>query len=634
MNKILFTLIAIIGLSFCAGASEAQKEAIERKKADKTIRWGEGVSPSQEEAKEKAFSDLISKLSTTISIITDQKTTASGTDFNERVTAVTVGTIENCQEINYREGADWVCFLYVTEASLKKAAEERRETISQLIDLGREQEKALNIADALKYYNWALRMLNFYNEKLTVTNDGKTRDAKAWLSNHIPGMLGNIAITIPEEKIQYNPDDYDKYVVNLTATYNGKPVSALDISYFNGEAEMPVRCKNGEGVLLFPELAGFKTIDVRVNYEYAADGKNYDRALAAAYPRGWERMTFDDCAGIRIPVKINKDRISQGKISAPAPFTPDVPTDAATLANDMKALEKDGRKTIDRTFEENAGQYVAAMKAVEQAIRAKNPQMAQQYFTPEGFRIFELMMGSGKVTVAKSKIDYTVEKSNQFLVGKSIPVAIKVGKHTSNENVVFRFDGATGKIKSLAYALTKRAEDDIFRKADWAMDSRYSLLQFMEDYQTAFALKRADYIESIFSDDAYIIVGSVKPGAKKRFFEGAEMPGVDQVKYTQFNKDEYMRKVREDFRRKSFIQLVFEDTQISKVGGTEDLVDNEVLWIELKQQYTSSNYSDKGYLALQINMRPSGSLINIRTWTPYKVPMEELKERFPVQLDF
>ena len=62
----------------------------------------------------------------------------------------------------------------------------------------------------------------------------------------------------------------------------------------------------------------------------------------------------------------------------------------------------------------------------------------------------------------------------------------------------------------------------------------------------------------------------------------------------------------------------------------EGLIDHEVIWIELSQDYNSSIYHDKGYLALQINLRPDGSLINVRTWTPHFVPLEQLKQRFPI----
>lgn len=90
-----------------------------------------------------------------------------------------------------------------------------------------------------------------------------------------------------------------------------------------------------------------------------------------------------------------------------------------------------------------------------------------------------------------------------------------------------------------------------------------------------------------------------------------------------------MRNLEADFKKKDYIQLVFEDAEISK-AATDGFLDNEVLWIEIKQQYDSPSYSDKGFLALQINMKPSGSQINVRTWTPGFVELDELKKRFPI----
>lgn len=58
---------------------------------------------------------------------------------------------------------------------------------------------------------------------------------------------------------------------------------------------------------------------------------------------------------------------------------------------------------------------------------------------------------------------------------------------------------------------------------------------------------------------------------------------------------------------------------------------NDVLWIEIRQNWSvARGYNDTGYLALQINMKPSGSQINVRTFTPDFIPLDELKNRFPI----
>ena len=645
--KRLSSLLLILLCALPLFAQESKQEAMENIRTGGNYRWGEARSKRYEEARESARDDLSSKLFTTLVVDAQE----NNEERNYQVTSSSVGTVQNTQEIIFQEGDEWVCMVYISEDQLRAAIQDRKDAVVELIKIAQRQEQELRISDALKYYTWALRMLNTYKDKVKIDINGRRQDAKAWLTAHIPAMLDNIHISLSDNLIQDDPTVYDRYMVNLKADYAGMPVSTLQVSYYNGEHEIsPVTFKSGEGTLAFPSLAGFQKIDLRVLYDYAADGRLYNSYIETTYPKRFKRLPFDAQAGKSISFNIDRDVITQrgtptapdysatmGIPVQPAPQTGAPVTDSAGTSA-VDPIVKPPRATIERNFEENPVEYINKMKEVETAIRGKNPESVKQLFTGEGFKIFTMIMKSGNVSVTKKKPDFTVERSNNFLIGKGIPVAIKVGKHISRENIVFRFDPQTGLISSLAYALTKRAEDDIFRQAQWSNDSRYTLLQFMEDYQTAFGIGRLDYIESIFSDDAHIIVGSTnasRGGSKGCFLSRDELADLNfkepaNVRYHTYNKSEYLQNVARDFKTKSYIQLVFEDTYISKVGDTGGYTDNEVLWIELKQQYSSSNYSDKGFLALQINLNPSQSVIKVRTWTPYFVPIDYLKKHFPI----
>ncbi|MBD5213154.1 MAG: hypothetical protein HDS74_08730 [Bacteroidales bacterium] len=629
MRRIIFTLLSFCLALLCMAQTDVESR-MSRIRADSRYRWGEARSASYDEAKEAAREDLMHKLKTVLvsesSLVNDE--------FSNTTTSLTVATIENLEELMTQSGKDYVVMVYVSEADLRRAEEERKEMIADFVKQGISQEEQLNISEALKYYTWALRLLSTYQDKVNVKTPAGEKDAKTWLSSHIPGVLSNISISIPNEQISESPDDYDRYLVNIEATYDGRPVSMLDIGYFNGERMVsPVHCKSGRGVLPFHRLEGMNEVSIRVLYDFAQDGRNYSPTVASVYPKGYKRMNFDERASLRVPLKMKKDKMVKAESVPEVPAPRQSKSEAEAAQEDAAPIIKEPRKTIERPFSEKAQAYIDMMKRVEQAIRKRDTQSVRDCFTDEGFRLFQLMMGSGSVTVTKANPSYTVEESGNYIVGKSIPVAIKSSKHVSNEKIVFRFDPESGKIKSVAYALTQRAENDIFREASWGLDSRYALLQFMEDYQTAYALKRLDYIESIFSDNAIIITGTLSPKVRKRFYGPGEVSGLslgNKVTYKKHTKDSYIARLKEDFRKNSFIQLIFEDTYISKVSNIEGLVNNDVIWIELNQCYKSSLYSDRGYLALQINMRPKGSEINVRTWTPYFIPIENLKKSFPI----
>jgi hypothetical protein len=182
------------------------------------------------------------------------------------------------------------------------------------------------------------------------------------------------------------------------------------------------------------------------------------------------------------------------------------------------------------------------------------------------------------------------------------------------ENVVFTFDD-TQKISSLAFALSDVAISDIINKPTGfgTIGEKYFLIKFMENYKTAYALKRLDYIESIFADDALIIVGHVVERLRD-----VENPWLnnDIVRYNTYTKQQYLANLAGNFRRNEFINIRFEDNEVRKTER-----DNKVYGIQIAQHYYSSTYADKGYLFLMIDLNDTlNPKIYVRTWQPEKNP--------------
>lgn len=643
VKRISTIVLSMLAIWSVAQAQTPQQAAIERIKANKIYRYGEARATTEDEAKRRALDELLSGISQSVIAENHLKESLKKDDYdfelNTSMKSVSAMTLNNCETITYRDNNEWVALKYIRQEDIDAAFESRRQLIAELIETGIEQERQLNIAGALKYYNWARNMLSFYRERIKFDLDGRQTDAMSWLTTHIPAVIDNIKISLDDTKIEYDETDYDHYTVNLDATYNGEKLSNLDVTYFNGERQIgPVHAKSGLLSLKYPDLNDFNTIDFKIVYDYPEEASLYDNRLKIAYESD-SRANYDDRSMVTLPVKIKKNHIEakgdarrESGNSMP-PGTADASVFDKSAANTgAQVLKTDKIDVINRPDATEASQkLVESMQKVEQAIRAHSYESVRDLFTADGYSLFSTMMNSGKVSVSRAPEAYNVQSTSLFTVGSGIPVSIKNGRHVSNETIVFRFD-PDGLIKSVAYALSKRAEDDIFREASWNIESRYSLLTFMEDYQTAFALKRIDLFEKVFSDSAIIITGSVtQKNSKARIVEGDFKTKGKQVNYTTYSKDEYLAKLRRDFREKSYIQITFEDTRISKVddGG---LLDNEVLWIELKQQYSSSNYSDKGFLALQLNLKPTNSQILVRTWTPTFMEFSDLKKAFPIGL--
>ena len=140
-------------------------------------------------------------------------------------------------------------------------------------------------------------------------------------------------------------------------------------------------------------------------------------------------------------------------------------------------------------------------------------------------------------------------------------------------------------------------------------------LQFMENYKTAYSLKRLKYIESIFADDAIIIVGNVvKKASMVNSDLGKKAIFNDIVKYNRYDKDTYLNNLRDCFDAQEYINVSFSDNDIRhlKEGG-------QVYGVQITQDYYSTHYGDHGYLYLMIDMNDEDNpLIKVRTWQATK----------------
>lgn len=185
------------------------------------------------------------------------------------------------------------------------------------------------------------------------------------------------------------------------------------------------------------------------------------------------------------------------------------------------------------------------------------------------------------------------------------------------EDVVFTFD-KNQKIDCIAFGLDQKAKQDIMKRGAWTIEARQTIMQFLENYKTAYALKRLDYLKTIFDDDAVIIVGHVaeRTTAITKSKEGPMT--FKRNKYivrTQYSKEQYLKNLAACFRSNEFVNIRFANNDVRKAK------DGEVYGIQIKQDYYSTNYGDQGYLYLQVDLsNKKRPIIYVRTWQPEPDP--------------
>ena len=131
-------------------------------------------------------------------------------------------------------------------------------------------------------------------------------------------------------------------------------------------------------------------------------------------------------------------------------------------------------------------------------------------------------------------------------------------------------------------------------------------MTFLENYKTAYALKRTDYIRSIFDEDALIITGRILKNAGK----ANEYRAGKYVSLTRQSKAEYIQRLEKVFASQEFINVQFTDCKVLILGKIQSLYG-----IQIRQEYYSSTYSDSGYLFILVDLQDSTKpVIHVRTW--------------------
>lgn len=648
--RILLIVCTLCSAMFVS-AQRAQNVADNVRRKTDVYEYGEGYGATPQAARKSATFNLAQKFSVTVtnkqkeSYIRNDDSESLNISDEELMTTtlriVGMETLEWEETIKDSKGNEEVrchAFCYVNRQDMADAAKERVDRINEMINNGIEQEKLRQIGPALRYYNWAYTLIQCFKDDVRPKIDGQEKIAAVWLPAKIESVLHNIEFKVNEGEMIYSPDEYDKYTVGVDVTYNGDPIQSVDFKYFNGERNIDAMAKNGASTLKFVDLSNMNDFIFKVEYAYADQAaKSYDEEIQAACSSGSAFDSNSRVAQHRIPITIKKDKIKvNAKLAKEeeAQRNAELSTEAAAMA---PAPANTVAKLASRPVCDDQSS-VEKIMAVEEAIRSKKYDSVSDLFTPEAYETFRRMTNKNNLTINRKKGEqptYRIESTSLFKYGTGIPVTLKHGRNKIwNERIVFRFDHQTGLIKGVAYALSDRAEQDIFREASWDINSRYSLLTFMEDYQTAFCTKHIDFIRDLFSDNAIIIVGNKndKASSVSGMKDVTEIPAKQRPKFTfkQLTKQEYINNLAGLFKRESWIKVNYEENQIAK-AVTSGLLNHEVLWIEIRQNWdSSSGYNDTGFLALQINMKEKGSQINVRTFTPEFISIDTLKRHFPV----
>ena len=587
-------------------------QSIDEIKKNSNYIWGEGNGTTMSDAEGEALRQMSVQISVSVYNSSYDEESNDNSVQKAVLQSVSSAKFTNVQMRVLEEEPNARVFCFMPRSEVKKMFEKRANHITNMVDAGKTAESRMMIDEALRNYYWALVLAKTTPEPVEIEFNDKKGEATSLLPIKIKSVLAMINASVDEIQDGKN--------LILGFTYNGKPVSSLNFKYNDGQSIVgPIVARDGIGEASMASIPADGKLHLTYELRFRNEVDPTDSDIAGAFNAG---ILPNINSSVAIAIKNNSKKKAAAPVLASAEIL------AAQPTNDKRSIAMQNA--------DNTDDLQQAVLAVEAAISSNNPKSAFNYFTPEGYTLFaNLMAKNGKVTLVGKAQSHNFIIADGYIIGRATNIKrqFRNGK-AFMEKLVYRFNPESRKIESVAFALTQRAENDIMNAAaSWPEVSRWAILNFMEDYQTAFALKRTDYINSIFSDDALIITGTIlkKLNNAERAFDRSkslDLGGPKDIAYSQLSKTEYIDRLRKIFNTREYVHLQFEDnvTRMIDLPAINGINKGAAFGIEIKQRYESTGYSDDGYLTMVFDTRGKLPIIHVRLWQPDKNNMMSLQE--------
>lgn len=601
MKKTLFTIFLLLGFS-----ANIMAQNWDNIISSKKYYYGVGYGTTWEEAKNMALSSLIGQIAVNVS--SDFEHLIDETNINGKIDHETKvlnciktysqATLTNVTEWSVGEPPECTMRCYMERAEMERIFENRIIKAKEYIKVAEEYLVLRKIDSALKYYYWAYSLIR----SVQFPNEVKDENGNV-LVVRLPMIIENI---IDNVKIDFDSRT-DEYV-NIVLTYKGEPVSSIEFEYNNGQELCSGKGKDGRGMIEVRSTHEGKIYHINVEYEF----KNHVRG------------------DVELESVLNVVPKKHVASAAKKVFAVKSAKESKEAEKAIAVVAAQQIKPLASQMAKEAESYKVTMEKVLDAVNTRRySDVANlKYFTLDGLEVFNALIsyGTGRV-VGIPKMHY-LNGLDSCVVARGLQMSFSFnkGRKTFVEDVVFYFD-RNGKIDNISFGLGMEVTNEILNRdaQGWGNDAREILLEFLENYKTAYALERLDYIRSIFSDDAQIITGKVlktKPGFNPAAEKSISIEGQQAIEYTHLTKHDYMERLKKVFASNEFININFSRTSVRKITK---ITDKEKFVIQLAQEYNSSVYSDKGYLLLLVDITNADEpLIEIRTWQPDEINLDNV----------
>lgn len=218
------------------------------------------------------------------------------------------------------------------------------------------------------------------------------------------------------------------------------------------------------------------------------------------------------------------------------------------------------------------------------------------------------------VCIDEEIVEHCITTGTGYQV-RNIPLMMKpTGEREFNEDeyqeAVISFD-KKGNVESFYLSISMNLYMNVIKSNLELTDlrRRQMILDYVEQFRTAYNQKDINFLTQVFSDDALIITGRVITQKQAEGFSS------QKIVYNKQSKQQYLTNLNKVFKTTSYIKVTFDDVEVMRHP-----VNANFYGVTLHQGYTSNRYHDDGYLFLLWDFTDEAHpQVHVRTWQPDKV---------------
>lgn len=256
------------------------------------------------------------------------------------------------------------------------------------------------------------------------------------------------------------------------------------------------------------------------------------------------------------------------------------------------------------------------LMACNEAVMNGNKPKMDKTLTEDARKTLLAMWKISPMACPVSKIEEICLEIPDGYQVRNIPISMmNAEEEGKNEELVLSLT-KNGSIDNISVAIEENMYKEIMNEHESVEDlyRRQVIIDFVENYRTAYNRKDVKYIESVFSDNALIITGKVIREKPNSDFAMKSLSS-EKIVYQKKTKGEYVESLKKVFAANKCINVLFEEVEVIQHPKLTD-----IYGVTLKQKWNSTRYSDVGFVFLMIDFQDElNPLIQVRTWQPEKL---------------